>query len=181
MGRHFWLHRKMGDLETTWNGPLESRAGFLLQWGQANCWMDGQGAGLPYPWVCWGALVFSVLFALPQHIALLIWDHTREQHAKWLQQENTSCSQNQAWGGTLLFFFCTGCLFFFFSPEKVFQKKPYRREWCFLSSSVGLACCMALGEESVGSKQLLLTNLSFRRRCALLRSWHPSWALPWIW
>lgn len=44
----------------------------LLQWGQANCWMDGQGAGLLYPWVCWGALVFSVPFALPQHVALLI-------------------------------------------------------------------------------------------------------------
>lgn len=70
--------------------------------------------------------------------------------------------------GGLLFFFYTGCLFF--SPEKVFQNKPYRREWCFLSSSVGLACCMALGEESVGSKQRLLTNLSFRRRCALLGS-----------
>lgn len=36
-------------------------------------------------------------------------------------------------------------------------------------------------EEGVGSQQRLLTNLSFRRRCALLRSWHHSWMLLWIW
>lgn len=72
-------------------------------------------------------------------------------------------------GGVHFCFSSALAAFFFFFPEKVFQNKPYRREWCFLSSSVGLACCMALGEESVGSKQLLLTNLSFRRRCALLR------------
>lgn len=160
--------------------PAQYWAMVSLHSGKASCWINGPQwlqADLPYPHACWRTLAFAVPFPLPRHIAFLFWTYSRERHTKWLQHENMFCSQK--WVVMFSFslplhwqsiFFLNISFGIYHTAQMVF---PFFFSWT----------CLRYGpqEESVGSKQRLLTNLSFRRRCALLRSWHHSWMLLWIW
>jgi len=132
-----------------------------------NCWRDGQGRWQPdlcYPNACWegSCLCCSIYVATSRCLVNLKMYH-RTSH--WIIATGKHVLQPKVSGGNSCLFISVLAVFF---PENLFQNKPYMHEWCFLCFPVRLTCAIALGKESVRSKQSPLTNLSLRRRHAQL-------------